>query len=537
MNTENCTEGYFTDQIFWFDNPTGTCNSSVAAFITVGVFLMLSKCLLAVLHVRSWRRRQRKLYAKVDRRKHHPFVPSLSVLGAIVYLLFFPLAFANVINAQNGWSYAIHTLGWLAFGIVSIFFFLKIVRLGRKLIPIVQEKKRIEMHAQQLRAAGFDDEDPPTWSSAARQKNFGSFAANPMYDEDPPTYDDSSSQNGAIPPSDIDQGRGYFGTGVATGKLIFEKKMAHGKMIIGKQMANGRMIFGKRPPPQKPLNRKVSNLQDASPPPKNPMWEEDPPTTYSILEIVEPQIDRLRKLDLIGQLFFLLEVVAVVGQFLIFFFVATFAYPNDYSVAKIGFAFQAYFLFQHALSMNWQFGRVIHALKSSRRKSRRSENLETGLRKMRRQQLTIFVLASICGTIYIILTIGVVPPHWWLQALVMFFEVFANTIIHQTFVTRLKGKINEMKKQKKAAAAASGQNQVGVPASPGDNPAAGGAAGVIARVGGSGGNKDAHQQSPADHPKIIKSQVHHVRESAAFATSDSSRKDEKDDAKSAAVSW
>lgn len=548
MNVENCPPGWATDQVFIFNNPVGTCDMPVPAYILLGVILTTFKGILTCLHIKEWRRRQRKLYAKMDRQKHHPFVPTLSFVSFMVYATFFPLTFANVVNSGNGWSYALHSIGWVCFGLISIFFLFKIVRLGRRLVPIIKEKRRNEMLEQLQR----DEDDPPTYSSS-NKKPIGPFTSNPIFDDDPPTYDENSSSQPAIPPSTMDAHTGFgaffpyqrafFNQQVSSGRQAFEKSVQSGKKMIGKRVQSGRSIFSMRPRVARKPNKKTA--MEPSTPIKNPYWEEDPPTTYSILEIVEPQIDRLKKMDVLGKLFFFNEASAVFIQFFINFFVLTFIRPNDYYIAQISFAFQTNFLMQHAVAMNWQFGRVIMAVRESRRKSRRNENVETGLKKLRGQQMTIFILASFCSIIYLIQAIGVVKPNWYYAVIVMYFEVLANFIIYRTLSTRLRGKINELKKQRAKANAAAKNNGKpnGNNEDPNTSPIIKNGALVpspkmdLARL-----DRDANDGNSGDKPGIVKSSVAHVRESAKFATTELSRRgddmDDKDEnTKSTAVSW
>jgi len=517
MNTENCSYGFATDQFFLFDN-VGTCDTSIALFATAAVLLTLLKGLLAVFHVRAWRKRQRRLYAKINKRNHYPIVPTLSVAGFIHHIILFSLGGANIINANNGWSYGVLSVGWLVFGLTSLLFFLKLVRLGRKLLPIVQEKKRLE---QQQR----DDDDPPTWNSQ-RNVTTGSFttpfSSNPMYEDDPPTYDEATS---VIP---------ITTTAVAVrvgamGRL--GRGVSNGRNMIAKRVQSGRYIFHKK------LVTKQSKKAIVSDPPKNPMWEEDPPTTYSIMDIVEPSIDKLKKLDLLGQLYFMNEILCILGQFITAFFLMTIFRPGDRSLASICLGIQAGFLFQHSLSMHWQFTRAIHAVRQARRTSRRNENIENGLKKMRGQQITIFLLCSIAGTIEILLATGTIVARWYIFYFIMLFEVLANSVILLTLSTKLRSKIKELRKNYRAGPDA--LNKLKTAGGAGNNNG-------IAKPGTP--KKDHHLQSVIDDSgenggkqMIVKSSVAHVRESAKFVTNDhtgsSSKKNDKEEKDVKSINW
>ena len=76
-----------------------------------------------------------KMFRTADRRAI-PFVPMLGICSFFIYLTFFITTGLNVSNSQNGWAAGIYSLGWLTFGSMSIFYFLKMLRLGKKLIPL-----------------------------------------------------------------------------------------------------------------------------------------------------------------------------------------------------------------------------------------------------------------------------------------------------------------------------------------------------------------------------------------------------------------
>ena len=119
----------------------------------------------------------------------------------------------------------------------------------------------------------------------------------------------------------------------------------------------------------------------------------------------------------------------------------------------------------------------------------------------------------------------------------MFFEVFANAIIYRSLSSRLRGKINELKKnlqkaQKLKQAAGNAGGDGAGQGSPGKN-----GAGALVPVAG-GDEAKINADSDDRKPAVVKSSVAHVRESAKFVTNDSSRRgDEKEDIKSNAISW
>ena len=113
----------------------GTCNTPLAAWIVFGVVLCIGKAFVVYKHVTVWIERSRKMKRAIDRRMI-PFVPVLGILSFLVYTVFFFLTGFNIINSSNGWAGGIYSFGWFAFGAMSIFYFLKMLRLGKRLIPL-----------------------------------------------------------------------------------------------------------------------------------------------------------------------------------------------------------------------------------------------------------------------------------------------------------------------------------------------------------------------------------------------------------------
>jgi hypothetical protein len=107
--------------------------------IALGLILCLGKAFVVYKHVTLWRKRaerMKKSHGGNSDRTQLPFVPTLGALSFVTYLSFFLLTALDLANAHNGWAGALYAIGWVAFGAMSIFYFLKMLRLGKRLIPL-----------------------------------------------------------------------------------------------------------------------------------------------------------------------------------------------------------------------------------------------------------------------------------------------------------------------------------------------------------------------------------------------------------------
>jgi hypothetical protein len=105
----------------------------------LGLVLCLGKAVVIFMHVTLWRRRAERMKKAVGgktERTQIPFVPILGVFSFITYCFIFLMTSLDIANARNGWAGALYSLGWLIFGFMSIFYFLKMLRLGKRLIPL-----------------------------------------------------------------------------------------------------------------------------------------------------------------------------------------------------------------------------------------------------------------------------------------------------------------------------------------------------------------------------------------------------------------
>ena len=119
--------------------------------------------------------------------------------------------------------------------------------------------------------------------------------------------------------------------------------------------------------------------------------------------------------------------------------------------------------------------------------------------------------------------------------LVMFFEVFANAIIYKTFSTRLKGKINEMKKHHKAVDETAKAKLRG---------GGSGGNGVVKNLANGGGDAKAeegrHGEVGTDEGlkrMVVKSEVAHVRDSTRFVSGSSTKKPDDREEANPSIAW
>jgi hypothetical protein len=139
MNTTNCPPYYATDEIWWARLDAPPCSLNIPAWLTVAVWLCVSRFLIAFIHLRDWRSRQiylTKKYNSVDNAKRLPVQPIASMYTAITQTLFFVLASTDSISVRDGTSYVM--LAWWGIGFLSVEFlmFRRIVTLGHKIIPL-----------------------------------------------------------------------------------------------------------------------------------------------------------------------------------------------------------------------------------------------------------------------------------------------------------------------------------------------------------------------------------------------------------------
>ena len=137
MNASGCPAGLATDQILFYENVQLACDMSISAWIGMGSALVFAKGFTAIGHTNMYYERERAYKQKNPRelRRRIPWVPLLSWLMFLNYVLFFVLPALEVANSKNGVAGFFFGLGWLLFGCLSVIFLLKFIALGYKIIP------------------------------------------------------------------------------------------------------------------------------------------------------------------------------------------------------------------------------------------------------------------------------------------------------------------------------------------------------------------------------------------------------------------
>lgn len=185
MNSLNCSSGWATDEIFIPVSGVAKCDASLVAFGIIGAALITAKWSVLYVHVTLWRSRQK--WSK-DRSNKLPIVPVLSLLSALIYTLFFTLTSTNYANSTNMAGPALYSMGFTTFAITSVLFYVKIVRLGKRLIPLsrVRHKSMAVLHdsddsTSRANKSGSGGEMPAGMSTmmdaAAKTANFDTLGS------------------------------------------------------------------------------------------------------------------------------------------------------------------------------------------------------------------------------------------------------------------------------------------------------------------------------------------------------------------------
>jgi len=150
MNPEGCLPGLVTDETFRL-NFSPACSISLNEYdIAISVVLVI-RFVTAVLSWHDWFEKKRRYAGSVKkgggnmrerRRWEHrfPIVPSTAILLLICWILVFVLVRFNLSNGKNGLTMFFWTLAFNFFAVYSLLFQKKIVRLGKRVIPLSQTK-------------------------------------------------------------------------------------------------------------------------------------------------------------------------------------------------------------------------------------------------------------------------------------------------------------------------------------------------------------------------------------------------------------
>ena len=138
-----------------YDAIPGDCSQSVVAWLTLASLLVTFRTFLSLWHFQVWFARERKRlqgtapnspktnpsakrleYDRCLTNKRLPIVPVVSLLETIFEILFVILTSCNVTSTRDGSSGFILALVTLANHLIALMFVHRMVKLGRKLVPI-----------------------------------------------------------------------------------------------------------------------------------------------------------------------------------------------------------------------------------------------------------------------------------------------------------------------------------------------------------------------------------------------------------------
>jgi len=178
MNTQGCPVGFATDDTFLPALTPGSCEVDLNVYDGVMSSLLILRVLFGVLVWYDWWARKQarvKKASRVQDKRHwenrFPFIPTLSSAVIVVQLLMILLVRFDQSNAGNGVTFMFWTLGFLAFGIYSLIFQRRIIRLGKRVIPMaranLEELDKIPTGADQKGANNTSFESKRNWDDLA----------------------------------------------------------------------------------------------------------------------------------------------------------------------------------------------------------------------------------------------------------------------------------------------------------------------------------------------------------------------------------
>src|SRR5262249_44463792 len=80
-------------------------------------------------------------------RRRLPVLPFLIMLITLTSLFFWILATRNVINAENGWTYALFSVHIFAGFLLLHFYLFRFVRIGLKITPLSRQLQKLRMRS------------------------------------------------------------------------------------------------------------------------------------------------------------------------------------------------------------------------------------------------------------------------------------------------------------------------------------------------------------------------------------------------------
>lgn len=143
MDRTNCSEGYASDRVMLYgdDFVPFSCNVSLAVYIGVFVTLTLIRGTMCLVQFRLWIVRERRVQVRTGKKRNRlPLLPLLSCFSFSCLAVFTILTSTNVANSSNGAPLMILTLFFFTLSVTGIFMAMRIINLGKKIIPLSMVK-------------------------------------------------------------------------------------------------------------------------------------------------------------------------------------------------------------------------------------------------------------------------------------------------------------------------------------------------------------------------------------------------------------
>ena len=153
MDQSLCAPGTAADHVMLYgdDFVQSACDVPYPFYVSFFSVLTILRLGLVLLQFRLWNIRERKLAARTGKtRKRFPAFVALSFMAWLALLLFAILTSLNVANAANGAPAFLLNLLYFPMAIQTLILMQRMVRLGRKLIPV----QKLQIEAQNSTISG-----------------------------------------------------------------------------------------------------------------------------------------------------------------------------------------------------------------------------------------------------------------------------------------------------------------------------------------------------------------------------------------------
>lgn len=131
MDTTSCPPGMATDRAFLRNVPVGTCDVNVATFWGIVLSIAIARTIGFLGKVRNY-----VSTVGFTFKPRRVFSLLVSLSSTVSYHLMAILLGLNIVNAENGWSFTVYSIGYFSFIVDFSMMLFKIVRLGRRVIPL-----------------------------------------------------------------------------------------------------------------------------------------------------------------------------------------------------------------------------------------------------------------------------------------------------------------------------------------------------------------------------------------------------------------